>query len=161
MTDLRVLGLALLLLLDVSFPANAEERLRSYAVVNDDASLSIKGQRVHLAGIFVPRTRASCIDRAQADCRTRAAAALQFRVRGFIECEIGGRFADGSLTGTCYVDRSRFDPGIDLGAYLIERGWALAGRNAPFEYQALERLAENQGMGIWDNAQVRTQRGFR
>jgi endonuclease YncB( thermonuclease family) len=154
-------GIAALTLVALACVVRADQRLRSYAFVNDDASLTLSGSRVHLAGIYIPHTRASCIDRANANCRTRAAAALLFRVRGFVECEILGAHSDGSLTGTCYVDRSRFDDGTDLGAYLIERGWAMAGRNAPFEYVALERLAENQGMGIWGNARVRTYRGFR
>ena len=39
--------------------------------------------------------------------------------------------------------------GIDLGAYLIENGLALAGENAPFEYRSLERIAEANGRGVW------------
>jgi len=161
MTHFGLYGVIALTLIALACPAGANKRLRSYAFVNDDASLTLDGNRVHLAGIFVPRTRASCIDQARTDCRTRAAAALLFRVNGFVECQILGTQSDGSLTGTCYVDRSRFDEGTDLGAYLIERGWAMAGRFAPFEYVALERLAENQGMGMWGNARVRTYRGFR
>lgn len=149
MTNLRRYGLAAMLMIAMICPANAEQRLRSYVRVNDDASLNLQGRRINLAGVYVPRTRASCINEASADCRTRAAAALRFRVRGFVECHILQRHPDGSLTGTCYVDRSRFDIGTDLGEYLIERGLALAGRNAPHEYRALERLAENQGIGMW------------
>ena len=31
---------------------------------------------------------------------------------------------------------------------LIE-GWAVADENAPGEYRALERIAENRGAGLW------------
>jgi endonuclease YncB( thermonuclease family) len=36
-----------------------------------------------------------------------------------------------------------------LGAYLIREGLALAGPDAPFEYQALERIAQTNGFGVW------------
>ena len=34
------------------------------------------------------------------------------------------------------------EPPIDLGAWLLEQGLAVAGPGAPFEYQTLERIAE-------------------
>jgi hypothetical protein len=56
---------------------------------------------------------------------------------------------DGSLSAICYVDRTSFDPGEDLAAYLIQRGWALALPNAPFEYHALEKIASTRELGVW------------
>jgi endonuclease YncB( thermonuclease family) len=53
------------------------------------------------------------------------------------------------VDATCYRDRSSFDPGTDLAAYLIERGWALARPEAPFEYHAMERIARSQEVGVW------------
>lgn len=145
-----------------SIQANAQEVLRSYAQVNDDASLVIKGQVIELAGLYIPKTRDSCITRPAEDCRTRASAALEFRIRGFIECRI---VAAGSsrqrLAGFCHADKSTFDQGTDLGAYLIERGWAMADPDAPFEYQALEKLARERDRGFWGNGRVWTPGGFR
>ena len=43
----------------------------------------------------------------------------------------------------------RFNAVVDLGANLISAGMALAGPNAPFEYQALERIARATHQGIW------------
>ena len=38
---------------------------------------------------------------------------------------------------------------MDLGAYLIERGWAVASPEGPFEYQVLEKIARERRMGVW------------
>ncbi len=149
------LGLALL-------PATAfAETLHSYAIVNDDASLLISNRVVHLAGIYVPRTQASCIDQTRPQCRTRASAALEFRIQGFVRCDIVARRADNSREGLCYADSTSFDPGVDLGAYLIEYGWALAGRDAPYEYRAIEDLARDRRAGIWGGGRIWTFQGYR
>jgi endonuclease YncB( thermonuclease family) len=50
---------------------------------------------------------------------------------------------DGSIVALCRVN------GEDLSAYLLERGWALALPDAPFEYAALEKIASHKGMGVW------------
>jgi endonuclease YncB( thermonuclease family) len=47
------------------------------------------------------------------------------------------------------VDRTSFEEGEDLAAYLIRHGWALARPGAPFEYHALERIAREQSAGVW------------
>jgi endonuclease YncB( thermonuclease family) len=135
--------------------------MSSYVSVNDDASLNLRGHTIVLAGIHVPKTAEGCIDRAGAACRTRAAAALRFKIQGFVHCEGLQAVGRSALTGTCHVDRSPFDPGIDLGAYLVENGWAFATPDAPFSYHALQRLAEAQLKGIWGNSRVITNRGLR
>ena len=157
----RALARAAALVLAAWTVPGATETLHSYALIHDDASLVVQNRRVHLAGVYVPRTQASCIDRPADDCRTRAAAALEFRIQGFVRCEILARHRDGSREGQCHVGSSTFDPGVDLGAYLIERGWALAGPDAPYEYRAIEDLARHQNAGIWGNARVWTPRGYR
>jgi endonuclease YncB( thermonuclease family) len=69
------------------------------------------------------------------------------------------RNEDRSLVGRCRVNSSRFDPGEDLSAYLLEQGWAVALPDAPFEYQTLEKIARSRGFGVWgtpvDNIQSR------
>ena len=119
-------------------------------MVRSDGSLLIKERVVRLHGIYIPPTDRQC--RAwirPVRCDSRAVLALDFRVRGFIDCFVVGENADGSLNATCYADRTGFDPGEDLAAYLIERGWALALPNAPFEYHALERIASKREVGVW------------
>ena len=153
-----VLGLALNL---AGWQVHALDSIKSYAFVNDDASLVIRKRTIDLYGLYIPKTRGSCINRAEETCRTRAAAALESRISGFVECEILAKRPDRRLIGRCYADRSSFDEGYDLGAYLIERGWAMAGPDAPFEYQALEKLARESNFGLWGRGRVWTHRGFR
>jgi endonuclease YncB( thermonuclease family) len=145
----------------VAVSAAGARSMSSYVTVNDDASLNLSGHTIVLAGIYIPKTDESCIDEAGADCRTRAAAALRFKIQGFVHCEALRSLGRGVLTGACYSDRSAFDPGIDLAAYLVETGWAMATPDAPFEYHVLQRLAEVQLKGIWGSSRVITNRGLR
>jgi endonuclease YncB( thermonuclease family) len=145
---LRPLGVALCLLLAAA-GARAGE-LVGHAIVQSDASLLIKGEVVRLDGIYIPPTNRDCRAWIQpVRCDSRAALALDFKVKGFIRCFPAGENDDGSIDATCYVDRTSFDPGEDLAAYLIERGLALALPDAPFEYQGLEKIARAQGVGVW------------
>ena len=140
--------LALALVLAAS-RAGAEE-LHSYALVQDDGSLKIKGKTVYLDGIYLPPTEHQCLSEMRpVRCAERAVLALEFRIQGFVHCFVRTVYEDGSRSATCYVDRSHFDEGEDLSAYLIRKGWAVALPDAPFEYQALERIAREQGAGVW------------
>jgi endonuclease YncB( thermonuclease family) len=140
---------AILLLVLSTAGAQARE-LVGHAIVQSDASLLIKGETVRLSGIYVPPTNRDCRAWIQpVRCDSRAVLALDFKVKGFIRCFPTGENDDGSIDATCYVDRTSFDPGEDLAAYLIERGLALALPDAPFEYQGLGKIARNQGVGVW------------
>lgn len=139
-----------LLVLILCLPAAVRAELFSYALVQDDASLKIKGKVVHLAGIYIPPTERQCRTNVRpVKCASRAALALDFKIQGFVRCEIVSKNDDLSLNGTCYANGNYFDPGIDLAAYLVEMGWALAAPGAPFEYQALEKIAKERGVGVW------------
>lgn len=124
--------------------------LVGHAIVQSDASLLIKGEVIRLDGIYVPPTGRDCREWIQpVRCDSRAALALDFKVKGFIRCFPTAENDDGSINATCYVDRTSFDPGEDLAAYLIQRGLALALPDAPSEYHGLEKIARNQGVGVW------------
>lgn len=132
-----------------SLPAMTGE-LHSYAIVQDDGSLLIKRKRVHLYGIYLADNSRQCRTNIRpVRCASRSVLALDFKVQGFVHCYSQTENEDGSLNAVCYVNRSKFKDGVDLGAYLIERGWALALPNAPFEYQALERIARHNNRGVW------------
>ncbi len=123
------------------------------AIVQDDGSLLIKEQSIELDGIYIPDTDRQCRSRERpVRCAPRAALALDFRVRGFVTCEPRGRSDAGRIRAVCHVDRTGLSPGEDLGAYLIQHGWALALPDAPFEYQAMERIARAKALGVWGTA---------
>lgn len=131
-------------------PATAVADFRSYAVVQEDASLLIQNKLVRLYGIYIPQKGQFCnVNPRPPFCGTRAAAALDFKIQGFITCREMGTYSDGSISAVCWTGRSSFNEGEDLSAYLITQGLALAGPDAPFEYRALERIAQNNNIGVW------------
>lgn len=119
--------------------------ISSYAFVNDEGSLRIRGRTIHLYGIEIPPTDRICRDFIlPVKCAPRAALALDFKIgASFVHCDVKGKRPDGSLIATCWVDD------VDLAAYLLERGWAVALPHAPARYQALERIARHRGVGVW------------
>ena len=126
------------------------ETLASYAFINDDGSLRIKKKNIYLYGIHIPSTSKNCRTNQQPSvCGERAALALEFKIKSFVKCEIINKNPNGSLTGQCFANYSKFDEGEDLSAYLLERGWAVALPDAPIEYHTLEKIAYSRGMGVW------------
>jgi endonuclease YncB( thermonuclease family) len=144
----------LVALLAVSLPptrgVRAADEIVGSAVVLDDASLRIRNKIVRLYGIHVPATGTSCAFFLRpAPCADRAALALETRIQGFVHCSTVGRNFDGSVTAVCFIRRKFYSLGEDLAAYLLSRGLALALPGAPFEYTALERIAQTRQLGIW------------
>jgi endonuclease YncB( thermonuclease family) len=144
-----VAGLAIACSLLLTSPLFAYE-ISSSAHVNEDGTLRINGNTIHLYGIHIPRTNRTCrSNRLPTVCGSRASLALDFKIDGFVRCEIKRELDDGSVEGWCRVKVSRFDEGEDLSAYLLEQGWAVALPNAPFEYQTLEKIAQSRQVGVW------------
>lgn len=120
------------------------ESFTGLAAVRSDGTLVVDGRIIRLYGIYIPPTEESCrgFER-PLKCAPRAVLALDFKITGFVRCEPKARSDDGTLSALCRSE------GTDLGAYLLERGWALALPDAPFEYVALERIAHSRGLGVW------------
>jgi len=143
------LALVLAVLVFTATPSHSRE-ISSYAFVNDDGSLRIKGQTIHLFGIHIPDTGRHCRSNIKPIvCGSRAKLALEFKIQGFVRCNIIEQHSNGSLVGWCRVNASSFDEGTDLSAYLLEQGWAVALADAPIEYQTLEKIAYRRGVGVW------------
>lgn len=139
---LRMMSVLAIALLLCARPSAAE--FTSYAILRNDGSLLIRNKVVRLFGVYIPDPGQFCDARLRpVFCGNRAASALNLRIKGFVTCEEMGVYDDGSISAICWK------MGADLGAYLIRQGLALAGPDAPFEYQALERIAESNGLGIW------------
>lgn len=143
MGAIRQLGIFAVLAIVLLPPASARE-LHSYAFIGDDATLTINHKQIHLYGIHIPRTHETCQTTIRpVTCTPGAALALDFKIQGFVRCEILAKYPDRSLTGRCYYKDE------DLSAYLLSQGWALALPNAPVAYQSLERIAQHHRLGIW------------
>jgi endonuclease YncB( thermonuclease family) len=84
-------------------PAFAQ--VSSYAFVNDDGSLRIKGRTYRLHGVYIPVTAPSCrtFER-PVPCGSRAALALDFKIQGFVRCETRDRNDDGTVSAYCTTD---------------------------------------------------------
>ena len=119
--------------------------ITSYAFVEEDGTLRLRGRKIRLYGIHIPATKRTCQTFTRpVKCGQQAALALEFKIGShFVSCDPQWRNDDRSTTAVCRVK------GEDLGAYLIERGWALALPDAPFEYMALEKISRSRGIGVW------------
>jgi endonuclease YncB( thermonuclease family) len=144
------LGALLMSTLAFNLVAGASE-IVSYAIVQDDGSMRVQGKTIRLFGVYMPSTARGCrTDFSPPLCGNRAVRALKAQIRGFVRCHPQAELSDGSLSAVCYVDGdSIVDPPVDLGAWLIEQGLAVAGPGAPFEYQTLERIAQVNRRGVW------------
>ena len=130
-------------LLAAEEPAAAD--ISSFARTLDDGSLSVGGHLVRLQGITIPPTDRICgAPDMPTTCGPRAVLQLARKIGAeFVRCQDLGRDDAGAMLGRCTV------LGEDLGGWLVLNGWAMAGRDAPFEYQQWERLAESRQLGIW------------
>jgi endonuclease YncB( thermonuclease family) len=123
----------------------------SYAIVQDDATLKVRGRTIRLHGVYVVDNRRFC-DRTfrPTRCQTRAAVALASRIQGFVRCDPQVAYRDRSIGAFCSVDGgSTTAAPIDLGAYLIKEGWAVALPEAPFAYHTYQEIAKVNGRGVW------------
>jgi endonuclease YncB( thermonuclease family) len=74
---------------------------------------------------------------------------LEFKIQGFVFCRRIGQNPDTSISAICHVRRTSGTGSEDLAAFLLMEGLALALPGAPFEYVALERIAQTRGLGLW------------
>lgn len=122
------------------------------ALVQADGTLKVTGRKIHLFGIYIAPSNRNCRTAIRpVRCGSRAVLALDFRIQSLVRCQPRARFRDGSLSAVCWVKGagSILSPDIDLGAYLIQEGWAVALPGAPFEYVTLERIARARNKGVW------------
>lgn len=146
----RLLLTVLVAFLALQAPASAE--IRRLAFVRDDGTLEVGGRTIHLHGIYIPPTNRICRTAIRpVRCAERAVLQLALRVDRFVACDRTARHADGSESAVCSIrDRnSPLGPEVDLSAWMLYHGWAVALPGAPFEYLVLERIARQRERGIW------------
>lgn len=131
--------------LSVFPPALQAKDLVSYVHVRENGSLEMDGRTIWLYGIYIPPSDRTCRTfQTPIVCGPRAVLALDFKIGPFfVECEEKWERDDGSLVALCMVRDE------DLSSWMLRQGWALALPDAPFEYQALEKIARSRGKGIW------------
>jgi endonuclease YncB( thermonuclease family) len=135
----------LLFFLTCLLPSLQAKDLVSYAFVQNDGSLEINRKKIWLYGIYIPPTDRTCRTyESPIVCGPRAILALDFKIGSFfVDCEKKGENEDGSIVALCRLK------GEDLSSWMLQQGWAVALPDAPFEYQALEKIARAKEKGIW------------
>jgi endonuclease YncB( thermonuclease family) len=136
---------ALLFCLAPAHRAWAIDEISSFAFVQEDGSMKVDQYLVHLYGIYIPPTDHTCYTFTRpVQCGTRASLALDFKISGsFVYCTQRATNTDDSIVASCRVGNQ------DLSEWMLQNGWAVALPDAPFEYSALERIAQSRGIGIW------------
>ena len=132
-------------------PADAAQRRLAY--VQPDGTLKVGQRIVRLFGIHIPPTNRVCRSFLRpVSCASRSALALDTKVERFVSCDEVAYHRDRSVTAVCRMrdpEDTALGPEVDLSAWMLYNGWAVALPNAPFEYLTLERIARKLGRGIW------------
>ena len=115
------------------------------ASVSDGDSLEIAGQRVRLHGIDAPEWKQRCTaDSRQWRCGVAATRALKKRIGGeAVTCTPRDRDRYGRIVAVCRAG------GVDLNAWMVAQGWALAYRRYSTAYVDEERAAQAAERGVW------------
>ena len=124
----------------------AASPLSGEAVVVAGDTLEVSGERVRLHGVDAPGLGQACRRAAGIEWRCGLLAKLELarHIDGRpIACDGDERDEFGQRVAICAVD------GAELGAWLVERGWALAAENA---YAANEAEARKAGRGLWHDS---------
>lgn len=138
----------LVLLFFLLMPRPAAQDFFSFAAVQENGTLKVGGYLVNLYGIYVPPTGHTCQTFIRPmPCGSRAQLALNFKIEGkFVHCTPIANNSDGSITASCGVTDEGDE---DLSEWMLQRGWAVALPNAPFQYAAMEKIARSRGIGVW------------
>jgi endonuclease YncB( thermonuclease family) len=138
-------ALVLTVLLSVAaYFAREQEIVTGFAQAIDGDSLRLDDHDIRIAGIDAPELRQTCLIRsAPYSCGDVARRALGDMLAGrIVTCRISGRDRYGRRLGVCEAD------GIDIGAALVSRGFAVAyGR-----YENEEAGARRQKRELWSGS---------
>lgn len=123
--------------------------LSGIARVIDGDTIDIRGLRVRLNGIDAPERKQTCETNVGGSyaCGVQSTEAL-IRLLGAneVQCEKIGTDRNGRVIGRCKTGE------IDIGAWMVEQGWALAYRRYSMSYVEAENRARAAKLGIWAGA---------
>ena len=124
--------------------ANAGD-IAGVASVIDGDTLEIRGQRIRLHGIDAPESRQSCErDGRQYRCGQKAALALADKIgRATVRCEQRDIDRYKRIIAVCSLGN------VDLNAWMVRQGWAIAYRQYSRNYVDDESAAQAEKAGIW------------
>ncbi|MHA1599285.1 MAG: thermonuclease family protein [Alphaproteobacteria bacterium] len=127
--------------------AVAEEIVGKPRVVDGD-TLDFSGRLVRLFGIDALEIDQTCgADGLYWACGKEAHWAALNRISPhWVTCVVRTQTSDGTTLAVCYLAGAGQ---FDLNAWLVEKGWAFADRDATEDYVAAEDAARGAGRGLW------------
>lgn len=114
-------------------------------VINGD-TLELRGRYFKIYGIDAPESNQTCADsRGRAyRCGQEAARWLKSWISGHeLNCRVIQQDSKGNMVGTCSLGQ------YDIGAALVNAGWAVADTKQIDIYVPYERQAQQNGNGLW------------
>jgi endonuclease YncB( thermonuclease family) len=129
--------------------AAAAETIRGRASVIDGDTLEIAGKKIRYHGIDAPESSQTCKDRLGIAyrCGQRAALALADKIGSApVSCEARDTDRYGRIVAVCS------QRGIDLNAWMVEQGHALAYRQYSTDYVPQEEAARAAKRGLWSGS---------
>lgn len=114
-------------------------------VINGD-TISLQGHYLRLYGIDAPESNQTCADRhgRSYQCGQKAASWLRDWIgENDLDCRIMQQDSRGNLVGTCSLGQ------YDLGAAIVNAGWALAYVKYTDVYAPYESQARENRRGLW------------
>jgi endonuclease YncB( thermonuclease family) len=126
-------------------PAVSAQPLSGIARVIDGDTIEIRGTHIRLNGIDAPESKQTCEADGQAyACGEQATEALIVLLGARpVTCTETGRDRYQRIIARCQVDST------DIGAWMVEHGWAVAFRKYSLEYVSAENRARSEKLGIW------------
>lgn len=125
------------------------EQIAGGARIVDGDTVKIGTVRVRLSGIDAPEHRQFCRkpNGEKWPCGQAATDALQAKIGGHpITCSPRDTDRYGRTVAVCYLD------GVDLNAWMVENGWAVAYRQFSGDYVGAEEKASAAHVGIWSGS---------
>lgn len=126
-------------------PNNFPAIYSSARVINAD-TLELQGRYFKLYGIDAPEANQTCADNQgrSYNCGREAAMWLKnWITSNELECRVMQQDSKGNMVGTCALGQ------YDLGAALVNAGWAVAYRKYSDIYVPYERQAQANKRGLW------------
>ena len=114
-------------------------------VINGD-TLQIQGYYFRLFGVDAPEPNQTCADRMgrSYNCGAKASSWLRaWLMDNEVECKIMQRDNEGNMVGICFLGQ------YDIGAALVNAGWAVAYPKHTDIYYPYQEQAKAAGHGLW------------